>query len=77
MKTLESVKQLLQDLDGVETFERDEVSNNVILTWRCLGCGWTVNIAAPGFAGDGFTHYREGSPEGSCGPLVAYRRRVS
>jgi hypothetical protein len=54
-----------------EEFARGE-QGNIILVWRCLACGWCTAVETPGFAGDGYSHYPDGSTP--CGPLVAVRK---
>jgi hypothetical protein len=41
------------------------------LRWTCEACGWSVDINAPGFAGDGRLHYPDGKTP--CGPIKAQR----
>jgi hypothetical protein len=41
------------------------------LRWTCEACGWSVDINAPGFAGDGRLHYPDGKTP--CGPIRAQR----
>jgi len=53
-----------------DTREGQDVGE-AVLDWRCETCGWTRRIAMPGFAGDGYRHYRNG--QDPCGPLVARR----
>lgn len=43
----------------------------LMLRWTCQACGWSVVIAAPGFAGDGRLHYPDG--EHGCGPIMAQK----
>lgn len=45
----------------------------LVLAWTCETCGWESTVPVPGFAGDGFNHYPDGT--NPCGPLVARRSR--
>ena len=42
------------------------------LLWTCQSCGWTCEVDAPGFAGDGRLHYMQPDNR-TCGPITAQR----
>lgn len=43
----------------------------LVLTWHCTTCGWETTMPVPGFGGDGYNHYPDGTHP--CGPLIARR----
>lgn len=43
------------------------------LEWECQTCGWKCDVRVPGFAGDGYRHFPDGT--NGCGPLIARRPR--
>lgn len=50
---------------------RNKTCSNAVLLWFCRSCDWSVEVAMPGYAGDGYYHYLVHNQP--CGPLYAVR----